>query len=435
LNRSLRALHVFPLFGSDLTNGSERYEYMLTRKLVERGVRVDVLTTRSKRLRPTSAFSLAWVSDDGPVAQHADGIHIWRFPATFSLLARVGHACSRLIFRRWKKEEARHGTMMKGSRHLVDHYYMRALERPSVYDWMTVLGHGPHSLSLLGRLIRTIRDYDVILVGFMPFALIWQVTHLARLFKKPVVVLALFHPEDIHHHFSIYYRCFARADAILAQTSYSAALFGRLFPQSRPIQVGAGVEHEIFTDGHVDGTRFRTKYGLLGKKVILFVGRKESSKRYDLAIEAIDLIAQEDVRLVMIGGDADGKPISSPHVTYLGTVSREDLVDAYDACAVFVLPSEHESFGIVFLEAWMRRKPVIGNAFCQSVASVIRDGEDGYLCSTAKGIAERIQRLISDVPLAEKLGAAGYQKVMEHHTWDAVGGKVHDLYSRICTTR
>ena len=427
----MRALHIFPLFGPDLTNGSEYYEYMLSKKLVELGVNVDVFTTRSKKFRPTSAFSLEWVSEYNQDFEQADGINIYRFPATFSIPATMGHVISRLVFKRWQREEEQYGIMIKGSKNLEDYYHRRALSRSFIYDWLTLLGRGPHSVPLLARVIKSIRNYDVLLVGFMPFALICQITHIAKLFKKPVVILALFHPEDISHHFKVYYRYFYKADAILAQTPYSVELFKRLFPGSKPLQVGPGVDDKAFTDPRISGAQFRAKYGLGSKKVILFVGRKEPSKRYDLAIEAIDLISDERIKLVMIGGDVDARPILSPNVVYLGKVPREDLIDAYDASDVFLLPSEYESFGMVFLEAWMRKKPVIGNAFCKPVASVIQDGEDGYLCTSAEEMAERIVWLISNPVLARRLGEEGYKKVVERYTWDAIGRKVHDLYNQI----
>jgi glycosyltransferase involved in cell wall biosynthesis len=184
----------------------------------------------------------------------------------------------------------------------------------------------------------------------MPFALIWQVLTVAKAFRKPVVLLALFHPEDLYHHFRVYYRCFADAAAILAQTAYSAELFARLVPGARPVQVGPGVDDVVFSQPGISGHRFRAKHGLMGQKVVLYVGRKEPSKRYDLAVQAVDLLRNDDVKLVMIGADIDQQPIDSPRVLYLGSIAREDLLDAYDACDMFLLPSEHESFGMVFLE-------------------------------------------------------------------------------------
>jgi glycosyltransferase involved in cell wall biosynthesis len=288
---------------------------------------------------------------------------------------------------------------------------------------------GPWSLPLLAYLAFNVRRYDAVMVGFTPYALMRPVVAIARLFRRPVVVLPLFHPQDLYHHLAAFYRCFARADALLAQTPYSAALLAHLAPGCVPVDVGAGVNLEEMADRKVCGARFRRKYGFGGSKIILFVGRKELFKRYDLAVAAIDLIGDERVRLVMIGRDIDGQPISSPNVSCLGEVDRQDLLDGYEACDVFLLPSENESFGMVFLEAWARRKPVIGNRSCGPVACLIDEGVNGYLASTAEEIAARIAQLIANPALSQRLGQAGYEKVLRHYTWDAIAAKVHQLYA------
>jgi glycosyltransferase involved in cell wall biosynthesis/SAM-dependent methyltransferase len=427
----VRALHVFPFFGADLVHGGEAHAYMLSKKLVELGVEVDAFATLSRGAQATSAFSLAFPRDYELRFEESDGIAIHRFPASMALPAQVGHMLSRIVFRRWRREEGRYGAVIGGSRNLVDSYCHRAATRPSVYDAISLLGRGPHSLGLLARLVRSIRAYDVVLVGFMPFALVWQVLRVAKAFRKPVVLLALFHPEDLYHHFRVYYRCFADAAAILAQTAYSAELFARLVPGTRPVQVGPGVDDVVFSQPGISGHRFRAKHGLMGQKVVLYVGRKEPTKRYDLAVKAVDLLRNDDVKLVMIGADIDHQPIDSPRVLYLGSIDQEDLLDAYDACDMFLLPSEHESFGMVFLEAWMRKKPVIGNGFCRPVASMIRDGEDGFVCAGAAPMARAIAQLLANPALARRMGEAGYRRTREHHTWDSVAKKVYDVYQEV----
>lgn len=427
----MRALHIFPLFGHELTNGSEHYEYMLSRKLVELGVNVDVLTTRAQKIRATSYLSLAWDDDYSQTFEQSDGMNIYRFSTSFALPRTFGRAFSVLLRLRWQREEQWYGSMVKGSEKLVDYYYRRVINRPIVYDWMALAGLGPWSLPLLSRLVKAAPTYDVLMVGFMPLALIWQVSQIAKRLHKPLVILALFHPDDLYHHHKSYYRCFAQAEAVLTQTSYSTALFSRLFPGCRPLQVGAGVDQAALTSGNISGARFRAKYGLGDQQIVLFVGRKEYSKRYDLAIKAVDLLGRRDVKLVMIGGDADAKPIASPHVLYLNKLPRADLLDAYDACDIFLLPSEYESFGIVFLEAWMRKKPVIGNALCKPVAALIEDGHDGFVCATADQIAARIALLLDTPELAAVLGQAGYQKVHLNYTWDTIGSKVYQLYAQL----
>lgn len=165
------------------------------------------------------------------------------------------------------------------------------------------------------------------------------------------------------------------------------------------------------------------------------MGRKEHFKRYDAAIAAVDLSHDDRVELVMIGRDVDQLPIASPRVTYLGELPRQDVVDAYAACDVLLLPSESESFGWVLLEAWAGRKPVIGNRLCAPVASVIRDGIDGYLCTGAAEMAKRIGQLSCDPALARKLGQAGYEKVAARYTWDAIGRRVLDVYEAVTSGR
>lgn len=408
---------------------------MLARKLCERGVQVDMLTTTTRDFQPLDIFYLGWPNDYSERTAEAGEIRIGRQPASFTVPRRLGHAITRCMVKRWRREERRCGLMVRGSRNVIDYYHQRAIERPLRYDLMTALTRGPHSLGLLKRLATVMRNYDAVQVGFTPFAVVWQVVVMARILRKPVVVLALFHPQDRGHHFRWIYWAFAHADAVLAQTQYSAALLRRLAPGCNPVDVGAGVDLAELADGKVCGARFRKKYALDDRKIVLLVGRKETFKRYDLAIEALNLIGQERIRLVMIGRDIDGLPVSSPYVTVLGELERQDLIDAYEACDVFLLPSENESFGMVFLEAWARRKPVIGNRSCSPVACLIDDGENGYLSSSAPEIARRIVELIDSPELSRMLGQAGYDKVVRRYTWDAIAARVHELYLRLGTSK
>ncbi len=428
----MKVLHIFPQFTPDLVSGSERYEYMLSAKLAELGVEVDVLTTRTKNAYPTAAFTSAWPAEHPAGLTTLNGMRIRRFPVTFEIGPRLGHRLSRRILKRWEREERRYGTMLRGSRNLVDYYRRRARTRPPIYDLMMLAGRGPWPLRLLAYLTLNIRNYDAIMAAFTPYPLMAPVVAIARALRRPVIVLPLFHPQDIYHHFAVFYRCFARADALLAQTAYSAALLADLAPGCAPLDLGAGVNLEELTDEKACGMRFRQKYQLDDRKIVLFVRRKEFFKRYDLAVAAMELLQNRQVTLVMIGRDVDAQPLSSPYVRWLGELDRQDLLDAYDACDVFLLPSENESFGMVFLEAWARRKPVIGNRACGPVACLIDDGQNGYLCSTPGEIAERIAQLIADPELAARLGCAGYDKVAERYTWDAIAKMVRDLYVRLC---
>jgi len=422
----MRALHVFPLFGADRTNGASHYQLVLSRQLQSLGVDVEVFSTTCHALVPHAPFGLEW-PDELEREETVQGLRVRRFPVRFSPSVKLGRAFSRAILRRWEREGLVGGAF--------EEFLAAANGRPRRYDWMSALGRGPTSIGLLRGIARESDHFDLILVGYAPFAMTGQVTLLARALRKPVVVLPLFHANDRYHHFRSVYRSFERADRVLVQTPYAVDLFRRAFPRSAPVEIGVGVEPDDFRDDVVSGGRFRARHGLGDRPIVLMVGRKEPGKRWDLAARAIDLVRRSDATLVLIGRDIDGQPIESSRVRYVEEVDDQELRDAYDACDLLVHPSENESFGFVLLEAWMRRKPVIGSRSCGAVASVIHEEVDGLLCDGARDLAVQIDRLLETPDLAMRLGRAGHEKATSRYRWSQVAGRVKDAYEGLLRAR
>jgi len=423
----MRLLHVFPCFGAELVGGAERYQYQLSKSLAAMGCEVDVLATTSAGALSTSACASTWPAAYSAGTEHRDGMRIDRFPVARPFPVALGHLVSRAILRRWERETRRWGEMVLGSDGIEDYLYRRARSRPEWYGWMALRTRGPWSPSLLRHLRRVIHRYDLVLTGFMPFALMAQVARIVKRHHGKLIVLPLFHPQDAYHHFTALYRPLMQADAILAQTPYSAALMKHWWPHSNPRVTGAGVDLEEFANSHVSGARFRARWGLQGLRIVLLVGRKEYFKRYALAIEAVEALADKSVRLVIVGRDVDKLPIQSAYVSYLGELPRAELLDAYDACDLFVLPSVFESFGMVFLEAWARRKAVIGSRLCPSSATLIREGVNGLLACGAWELAGAIRTLLAAPEQARAMGEAGYALVAREFTWQATARRVADI--------
>jgi glycosyltransferase involved in cell wall biosynthesis len=311
------------------------------------------------------------------------------------------------------------------------HLKARALARPWAAEAAYFLLRAPLAPRLLWDLERKIATYDVVLAQMTPFSTLNYAVHFGQRHGVPVVLLPHFHLEDDFYHLRHYYRAFRDAAAVLVTSDTQRALFDELGATSVVIG-GGGVDPAEFHDTEGTARAFRARVGLDEVPLILFVGRKSGSKRYDVLIEAVDLLnAHLPCRLVMIGPDEDRRPITSPNVVYLGRQDRAVVVAAYRAADVFAMMSESESFGIVFLEAWMARQPVVGNRACAAVADLIADGKDGVLCGDALECAERIAELILDRRLAGRLGHAGYEKVMAGYTWDAIGDTVATLYETL----
>jgi glycosyltransferase involved in cell wall biosynthesis len=104
---------------------------------------------------------------------------------------------------------------------------------------------------------------------------------------------------------------------------------------------------------HADPGPFVAKFGL--KDFILFVGRIEERKNPWLLIEIMRSLP--DKHLVMIGkfghpqAEATIKAHAPKNVTFLNRLTREELISAFAASRLHVLPSWYELPGLVSLEA------------------------------------------------------------------------------------
>jgi glycosyltransferase involved in cell wall biosynthesis len=401
---------------------------MLTQALVAAGVEIDVYTTCSRSVSQKSGFTLNWPRDFATGTAESDGIHITRYPARTSP-AWMGWLAARLLDRHVHYARLKRGPVPAGGSSDLALYQHRIMAGQSWFgNLLMMLSLGPVAMSLYKDVWRNKQKYDVILVSFFPLLSVPAIVRLARICRLPVVVLPLFHANDLSNNSRILGNALRRADSILAMTPHSAEYLARIHPGSRPSEVGGGVDPRTLEDAAISGELFRARFNLESQKIVLFVGRKEEGKRYKVAMEAIDLVDDPSAVLVMIGEDVDRVPVTGTRVRYLGRLSAEDLLDAYDACDVFVLPSRLESFGFVFIEAWARRKPVIGDSGCPAVASLIEDSVDGYLCADAASIAARINGLLADRQLGRNMGEAGYAKVLKKYTWPAVAARVKSIY-------
>jgi len=98
------------------------------------------------------------------------------------------------------------------------------------------------------------------------------------------------------------------------------------------------------------------------------------------------------------------------HVTFLGMVSDEDKVLAYNAGDIFILPSLAELEGMVVLEAIACGKPIIISDAKMSASRFFVNG-NGFLFKTEdhQHLAEQVSKLIADEELRKKLGMASLE--------------------------
>lgn len=143
---------------------------------------------------------------------------------------------------------------------------------------------------------------------------------------------------------------------------------------------------------------------------ILYAGRLSIDKGIGDLLRAVQLVRRSmPAQLVIVGPDYGfGAPPQWAGIHYAGVLEREQLIAAYQHSDLLVLPSSHEGFGIVLLEAMAAGKPVIA---CDntSMPELCRHNENGLLVRTGdvEGLAEAIWKILGSPEHRARFGAAG----------------------------
>ena len=125
--------------------------------------------------------------------------------------------------------------------------------------------------------------------------------------------------------------------------------------------------------------------------------------------ETVRFVAGEPRMRLIIAGDGPERPAMvrlaaelgvADRVELPGQLSRDALRDLYARAHAFVLPSEHESFGIAALEARAAGLPVIG-MLASGTRDFIRQGVDGLLARDDAELTRFMSRIALDAPFRE----------------------------------
>lgn len=217
-------------------------------------------------------------------------------------------------------------------------------------------------------------------------------------------------------------------------------------PGKKVIYLPNGADTKRFARG--DGAAFRRAHGIPeGARVLLTVARIDSQKNQLLPVRMLPELRKiaPDIHVLLIGNVANPAYFErlertivesgvGGHVTVIPGIASDDqaIVDAYHAANVFVLPSIHEPFGIVILEAWSAGLPVVASRV-GGIPHFVEDGRDGLLFDPADdaGFLRAVEAVLKRPELASSLAEAGGNKARGEYDWDAVTGKLVDIYGEV----
>jgi glycosyltransferase involved in cell wall biosynthesis len=207
-----------------------------------------------------------------------------------------------------------------------------------------------------------------------------------------------------------------------------------------------GVDPTKFAKG--DGRAFRQKHRIPENAfLVVNISRVDAQKNQHTLMEAFARLRARhpECHLVLMGPETQveyaNKLRKYIHENNLEGCVRmlpgvrtdsPDLVNAYHACDVFALPSVHEPFGIVVLEAWSAGKPVVASQV-GGLKTFVKQGQTGLFFNPTAGdavdkLTANLEMLMAQPLLRQQLGKAGLKEVHGNYTWTAIGQQLEIIY-------
>lgn len=152
-------------------------------------------------------------------------------------------------------------------------------------------------------------------------------------------------------------------------------------------------------------------------QTILFVGSHWERKGGPLLVEAFKIVYEKhpDATLQIIGCNPG---IDIPGIDVVGKVARHKLHHYFSHARVFVLPTQLEAFGIVFVEALHFGLPIIATNI-GAIPDMVKHGNNGLLIDIGDldALVQALDQVLSNDSLALKMRKAALEKAQKFD-WD-----------------
>ncbi len=229
-----------------------------------------------------------------------------------------------------------------------------------------------------------------------------------------------------------------RSDAVTAVSEFLRAETARVFDVDCPIDVIPNFVDTRRFRPHADPRR-RARFAAPEEKLLIHASNFRKVKNVPAVVEVFARVAAElPARLLLIG---DGPELSTARdlATELGVSDRvrcigqvESMEQVLPLGDLTLLPSEHESFGLVALESMSCGTPVIATRN-GGTSEFIDDGHTSFLRDPrdVAGMAEAALRLLRDPELYQQFAEEGRRDIVERFGERCVLRQYLALYDRV----
>ena len=282
-----------------------------------------------------------------------------------------------------------------------------------------------HNISLLGpKVLQLEPDYG----GFIklytthehwlvcPMHVLWKNNE--RLCEKPECLrctLKIGRPPQWWRYTKLLEKCASSVDRFL-----SPSRFTRRMHHERGFQ--RGIEHVPYFVPQTENPQPPQESSPHARPYFLFVGRLEKIKGVQTLFPIFREYPHGDLLIAGTGNyeaelrrEANGMS----NVVFMGALGQARLQEYYRHAIAVLVPSIcYEVFGIIILEAYIQRTPVIVRAL-GGLAEVVEESQGGFAYRAPEELLSAMERLRTDKELRREMGERGYRKYLERWSEDA----------------
>ncbi|MBS3140767.1 glycosyltransferase family 4 protein [Candidatus Woesearchaeota archaeon] len=170
------------------------------------------------------------------------------------------------------------------------------------------------------------------------------------------------------------------------------------------------------------------------KKIISYVGGLQKYKGIEQIIKILPDF--KDVKFICVGEGEDRKRLEKiakdlkVDVVFTGRISDNEKLQVLDASDVFILPSEWEAFGIVILEAMVRGNAIISTKTEGGLFLISKENGFLYDFGNLKQLKEKLEVLLKDKKLLEKIKKNNLKKAKEF-LWKDIAKDLEKVYKEL----
>jgi glycosyltransferase involved in cell wall biosynthesis len=214
----------------------------------------------------------------------------------------------------------------------------------------------------------------------------------------------------------------------------------------RVVTIGTGIDLNRFLGAKTSRHVFFEKFGIT-RQFLFFLGGDEFRKNMTGMVKALLVLPphrRNTLQLLIAGkvqpekksiiGDMIHRAgLPGDAIIFADFISEEDLRQAYESCAMTVIPSVYEGFGLPVLEAMASNAAVIASDN-SSMSEILTNEAFLFNAHDYTDIASRIEFVLDHPDVVARLKTS-YKNILSSYTWERVVERIFETFDSVDMSR